>query len=236
MEHAQPRQQLRRLGRQAEALKLSEEALALRKAKLGPDHPVTLIEHAQPRRQLRRPGPARGGAEALEERLALRNEAGARPPRHAVVMMDLADSYAALGRHAEAAKLCEETFALKAKLGPDHPDTLLSMGGLAQSLVALDRPSESIALIDDFLRRGEGKVVDPRLVPFGFDLHLRAFQAEGRLRLSADRGAVGKARPHRCRQPVHFRLLPGRHRKPAANRLPDARRRTAGRHRGRPGP
>ena len=37
-------------------------------------------------------------------------------------MHNLAISYAALGRHAEALKLCEETLALmKAKLGPDHP-------------------------------------------------------------------------------------------------------------------
>ncbi len=40
-------------------------------------------------------------------------------------MNNLAISYAALGRHAEALKLREETLALrKAKLGPDHPDTL----------------------------------------------------------------------------------------------------------------
>ena len=43
-------------------------------------------------------------------------------------MNNLANSYAALGRHAEALKLREETLALrKAKLGPDHPDTLRSM-------------------------------------------------------------------------------------------------------------
>ena len=30
------------LGRRAEALKLREETLALRQAKLGPDHPLTL--------------------------------------------------------------------------------------------------------------------------------------------------------------------------------------------------
>ena len=91
-------------------------------------------------------------------------------------MNNLANSYAALGRHAEALKLREETLALqKAKLGPDHPDTLISMGNLAESLVALDRPSEAVAIIDDCLRRAEGKVVDPRLVPFVLDLRLRAF-------------------------------------------------------------
>ena len=34
--------QLRALGRHAEALKLREETLTLMKAKLGPDHPDTL--------------------------------------------------------------------------------------------------------------------------------------------------------------------------------------------------
>ena len=80
-------------------------------------------------------------------------------------MHNLAISYAALGRHAEALKLREETLALrKAKLGPDHPDTLNTMIGVAQSLVALDRPSESVAIIDDCLRRAKGRVVDPRLL------------------------------------------------------------------------
>jgi hypothetical protein len=91
-------------------------------------------------------------------------------------MNNLAVSYAALGRQAEALKLREETLALnKAKLGPDHPDTLWSMYCLAQSLVALDRPSESVAIIDDCLRRVQGKVVDPRLVPFALVQRLRAF-------------------------------------------------------------
>ena len=49
-------------------------------------------------------------------------------------MNNLAVSYAAVGRLAEALKLHEETLALrKAKLGPDHPDTLASMNNLANS-------------------------------------------------------------------------------------------------------
>ena len=91
-------------------------------------------------------------------------------------MNNLAVSYAALGRHAEALKFREQTLALhKAKLGTDHPDTLTSMCNLGQSLVVLDRPSESVAIIDDCLRRVEGKVVDPRLVPFALELRLGAF-------------------------------------------------------------
>ena len=62
-------------------------------------------------------------------------------------MNNLAESYQALGRHAEALKLHEETLALmKAKLGPDHPHTLMSMNNLANSYAALGRtprPSSS---------------------------------------------------------------------------------------------
>ena len=61
-------------------------------------------------------------------------------------MNNLAISYAALGRHAEALKLREETLALrKAKLGPDHPDTLISMNDLADSYAALGRQPEALS-------------------------------------------------------------------------------------------
>jgi hypothetical protein len=123
------------LGRQAEALRLREETLALQKARLGPDHPDTLSS-----------------------------------------MTALATIYADVGRREEALKLREQVVPRrKARLGPDHPDTLWSMLDLAQSLVALDRPSESVAIIDDCLRRAEGRIVDTQLVSFALDLRLRAF-------------------------------------------------------------
>ena len=64
-------------------------------------------------------------------------------------MNDLALSYSALGRHADALKLNEETLALqKAKLGPDHPDTLASMNGLALSYLADGRRGEALSLLE----------------------------------------------------------------------------------------
>jgi len=61
-------------------------------------------------------------------------------------MYNLAISYQALGRQAEALKLREEILALRqAKLGRDHPDTLLSGLGVASCLVRLGRGAEAAA-------------------------------------------------------------------------------------------
>ncbi len=67
-------------------------------------------------------------------------------------MRDLANSYEALGRHAEAAKLHEETLArYKATLGAGHPDTLHSMHNLANSYAALGRHAEALQLREQTL-------------------------------------------------------------------------------------
>jgi serine/threonine protein kinase len=67
-------------------------------------------------------------------------------------MSNLANSYAVLGRHADAVKLHEETLAVrKAKLGPDHPDTLSSMSNLANSYDALGRHADALKLREDAL-------------------------------------------------------------------------------------
>ena len=84
-------------------MKLREETLTIQKAKLGADHPDTLLS-----------------------------------------MNNLANSYADVGRHADALKLFQETLALrKGKLGPNHPDTLTSMWGVAgrwRRSIAAPRP------------------------------------------------------------------------------------------------
>jgi tetratricopeptide (TPR) repeat protein len=65
-------------------------------------------------------------------------------------MHNLANSYKALGRHADALKLGEQTLALmKAKLGPDHPDTLASMHNLANSYKALGRHADALKLREE---------------------------------------------------------------------------------------
>ena len=74
-------------------------------------------------------------------------------------MNNLAVSYEALGRHAEALKLGEETLALrKAKLGPDHPDTLLSMYNLANFYEALGRHADALKLYEETLALRKAKL------------------------------------------------------------------------------
>jgi eukaryotic-like serine/threonine-protein kinase len=67
-------------------------------------------------------------------------------------MNQLARSYRALGRNADALKLYEETLALrKVRLGPEHPDTLRSMAGVATSYYDLGRHIEALKLNEEAL-------------------------------------------------------------------------------------
>jgi tetratricopeptide (TPR) repeat protein len=136
------------LGRHAEALRLREETLALMKARLGPDHPVTLTTLNDLALSYQALGRHAEALKLREETLALRKaKLGADHPDTLASMNDLADSYDALGRQAEALKLREATLALRrAKLGPEHPDTLLTMVNLANSYVDLGRPLEALRL------------------------------------------------------------------------------------------
>ena len=100
------------------ALKLREETLDLRKAKLGPDHVDTIA--------------SRG---------------------------NLALSYMAIGRNAEAVKIGEETLALeKAKRGLDHPETITSMQVLALGYSSLGRQSEAIRVYEEALPRAKSRL------------------------------------------------------------------------------
>jgi tetratricopeptide (TPR) repeat protein len=67
-------------------------------------------------------------------------------------MHNLANSYDALGRHADALKLQEETLALrKAKLGVDDPGTLVTMNNLANSYAVLGRHADALKLFEETL-------------------------------------------------------------------------------------
>jgi serine/threonine protein kinase/tetratricopeptide (TPR) repeat protein len=74
-------------------------------------------------------------------------------------MNNLADTYAVLGRQADALKLREETLSLfKAKLGPDHPQTLMSMSNLADTYAVLGRQADALKLREETLSLRKAKL------------------------------------------------------------------------------
>jgi serine/threonine protein kinase/tetratricopeptide (TPR) repeat protein len=74
-------------------------------------------------------------------------------------MNNLANSYSALGRDAEALALREKAVPLmKTKLGPDHRDTLQSMNNLANTLRALGRPAEALKIHEETLALRQAKL------------------------------------------------------------------------------
>jgi eukaryotic-like serine/threonine-protein kinase len=98
-------------------------------------------------------GELRFAKEQLEAARALDTEFRAPDdPDTLATLTDLANSYAALGRHTEAVKLREQTLTLvRAKLGPDHPETLTSMSNLAASYFDLGRHADALKLSEQTL-------------------------------------------------------------------------------------
>jgi serine/threonine protein kinase/tetratricopeptide (TPR) repeat protein len=154
------------LGRNNEAFKLREESLTLRKAKQSADDPLTLVSMHNLALSYRDLGQHPAAIKLHEETLALRKiKLGADHPDTLRSMFNLANCYADVGRHPDALKLRQETLALrKVKIGPNHPATLLTMLLTAESLVKLDRGPEALPIIDECIRRANGRVVHPRLL------------------------------------------------------------------------
>jgi tetratricopeptide (TPR) repeat protein/tRNA A-37 threonylcarbamoyl transferase component Bud32 len=148
------------LGRYAEALKLHEQTLEVRRATLGPTHPDTLMSM----NNLANSYDALGrDAEALkirQETLVLRRAQLGRDHPHTLMSMhNLANSYFHLGRYADALKIYQETFILtRAQLGPDHPETLRSMYCLACDYFALGQYREALKLHDETLKQRKAKL------------------------------------------------------------------------------
>jgi non-specific serine/threonine protein kinase/serine/threonine-protein kinase len=84
---------------------------------------------------------------------------GADDPETLWSMHGLANSYAALYRHADATALYEQTLAgYKFKLSPDDPETLRAMDNLARSYWALRRYAEELKLRQESLAIRKAKV------------------------------------------------------------------------------
>jgi pentatricopeptide repeat protein len=147
-------------GRTQEALKLYEETVRLKKAKLGPDHPDTLLSMGNLANSYHDAGRTEEALKLLEETLRLRKaKLGSDHPDTLNSANSLAAAYAQAGRTEEALKLFEETLRLrKAKLGPDHPDTLASMNNLAFASADAGRTQEALKLYKETLRLQKAKL------------------------------------------------------------------------------
>jgi serine/threonine protein kinase len=79
---------------------------------------------------------------------------GASAPETLAATNNLANSYAALGRHDESLRLRQETLRLRqAELGPDHEQTLDSLSNLALSYQAAGKHDDALRLHEEALAR-----------------------------------------------------------------------------------
>jgi tRNA A-37 threonylcarbamoyl transferase component Bud32 len=141
-------------GRTQDALKLREETLQLRKAKLGPEHPDTLASMNNLAASYFKAGRTQDALKLSVETLQLqRAKLGPEHPETLNSMNNLAGSYSAAGRIREALKLWEETLELqKARLGPEYPETLRCMNNLAESYSDAGRTEDALRLREKTLQ------------------------------------------------------------------------------------
>jgi tetratricopeptide (TPR) repeat protein len=142
------------------ALPLYEEALKLRKAKLGPDHPDTLSSMHNLAVGYRAAGKLDLAVPLHEETLKfMQAKLGADHPDTLSSMNNLATAYRAARKLDLALPLYEEALKLrKAKLGPDHPNTLSSMNNLASACKAAGKLDRALPLYEDTLKFTKAKL------------------------------------------------------------------------------
>jgi hypothetical protein len=103
------------LGRHADALKIRQENLALRKAKLGPDHPETLFSMNNLAESYAALGRDADALKLREETYPLRRaKLGADHPDTLLTMAELAESLVAANRIQEASPMVDECLRLVA--------------------------------------------------------------------------------------------------------------------------
>ncbi len=138
-----------------DALRLSEEVLARRRATLGPDHLDTLASMYILAMNYHDAGRHDEALRLREEVLAAyRTKLGPDHRKTLAGMHNVAYSYLQTGRYAEALRLLEEVLARqKATLGPDHPDTLASMIKLAFCYSQTARLDDALRLSEEALAR-----------------------------------------------------------------------------------
>ncbi len=120
-------------GKAARAHALLEEAAAITRRVLGPDHPENAVCLENLSRSLRDQGEYRKAVETMRRAAALlRRTMGVRHPLYASVLGGLADALVEIGEVEEALPAARWAYRVKrAALGADAPGTLDALGALA---------------------------------------------------------------------------------------------------------
>ena len=131
------------------------------RAKLGPDHPDTLMSMSNLAVSYAAPASTLSAIKLREETLALQK--AKLGPDHPNTLSSMNNLAIELCRRrtdtTRRLKLFEETLALqKAKLGPDHPDTLMSMNNLAISYAAAGQNDRALKLLEETLALQKAKL------------------------------------------------------------------------------
>jgi serine/threonine protein kinase len=138
------------LGEPALAIRQLTRALELRTAKLGADHPDTLLTQNDLALAYRDAGRWNRAIPLFERTLEVETaRLGADHPRTLLTQNNLALTYRDSGQVDRAIALFEPTLAARtAKLGADHPDTLLTQQNLAMAYREAGRWDQAIALFE----------------------------------------------------------------------------------------
>jgi tetratricopeptide (TPR) repeat protein len=135
------------LGRPADAIKLQEEALALQRSRVGPNHPDVLNGMMNLANTYGMLGRHTEALNLNKETLAvMKTKLGPDDYRTLGTTVNLGESYANLGQTAEAIKVYEDALlTMKSKI-PDHRFTFICMSKLAESYYTLGRYAEALKL------------------------------------------------------------------------------------------
>jgi serine/threonine protein kinase len=160
--------------RLAEAFRLREETLTLRKSTMGPDHPDTLRSQFALAKSYIGIGRVAEQVKLLEQTLALQQSGlGPGHPDTIQTMLVLAMVYMGTDRSADAVELCEKIIAQhKKEGGREHPDTLMALVRLSLCYSSLGRHSEALRLAEELCPKTE--------IVFGPN-HIITLQAKSRL-------------------------------------------------------
>jgi len=148
------------LGEASLAVEVFQKALATRKAKLGPDHPDTLISMNELAWACQDSGQLAKAVTLYEETLEKsRAKLGPDHPDSVIVIHNLATAYQDRGQPAKAVTLLEETLQKqKAKLAPDHPFTLITMNNLARAYQANAELAKAVPLFEETVEKQKAKL------------------------------------------------------------------------------